>query len=196
VNVVVIGATGTVGSAVVDALRGQHSVIAASRRSDPQVDLSDPSSVASFFERVKDADAVICCAASAPLNAIPETPYEDFVRDITAKMLGQVAVALNAAASLRDNGSITLTSGKIPEGLRGGAGGALVNAGLEAFVQAAAPELERGLRLNAVSPGWVSESLAELGMDASEGTPAREVAPAYVEALEGSMSGEVLRPGA
>jgi NAD(P)-dependent dehydrogenase (short-subunit alcohol dehydrogenase family) len=138
---------------------------------------------------------VICCAANAPLNAITETQYEDFVRDISAKMLGQVAVALHAAAGLRDNGSITLTSGKIPEGLRGGAGGALVNAGLEAFVQAAAPELERGLRLNAVSPGWISESLAELGMDASEGTPAREVAHAYVETLQGAMNGTVLRPG-
>jgi hypothetical protein len=32
-------------------------------------------------------------------------------------------------------------------------------------------------------------------MDATQGTPAREIARAYVDAVEGTMQGEVLRPG-
>jgi hypothetical protein len=95
---------------------------------------------------------------------------------------------------VRDGGSITLTSGKIPVGTRGGAGGALVNAGLEAFVRAAAAEMPRRLRLNVVSPGWVSESLVALGMDASSGTAATDVARAYVETVEGTVNGEVIVP--
>jgi nucleoside-diphosphate-sugar epimerase len=35
VKVIVVGATGMIGSAVVDALRGSHEVIAATRSSDP-----------------------------------------------------------------------------------------------------------------------------------------------------------------
>ena len=101
-------------------------------------------------------------------------------------------LARTAIRHLRDGGSITLTSGQIPEATPGSAGGALVNAGLEAFVQAAAVELPRGLRLNVVSPGWVRESLVELGMDGAGGTPASVVAAAYVEAVEGSMQGQVL----
>jgi NAD(P)-dependent dehydrogenase (short-subunit alcohol dehydrogenase family) len=52
------------------------------------------------------------------------------------------------------------------------------NSGLEAFVSAAAVEMPRGIRLNAISPGWVRETLADLGMDPSGGTPAAEVARA------------------
>jgi NAD(P)-dependent dehydrogenase (short-subunit alcohol dehydrogenase family) len=195
VRVLVIGGTGTIGSAVVAALRDRHEVIAASRSGTPRVDLADRRTIARLLERLSDADAVVCCAASAPLAALTEVSDEDFVASITPKLLGQVAVAAHAAAHLRNGGSITLTAGAIPEGTAGAAGGALVNAGLEAFVRAAAQDLGRGLRINAVSPGWVAETLAELGMDAAQGTPVAEVARAYVTAVESTVSGEILRPG-
>jgi NAD(P)-dependent dehydrogenase (short-subunit alcohol dehydrogenase family) len=94
-----------------------------------------------------------------------------------------------------DVGSVTLTAGQIPVGLRGAAGGALVNAGLAAFVPAAAAELPRGLRLNAVSPGWVAESLAAIGEDPAGGTPVDVVAAAYVGLVEGTATGTVVTPG-
>jgi NAD(P)-dependent dehydrogenase (short-subunit alcohol dehydrogenase family) len=170
-------------------------VIVASRSGEPHVDLSDTHTVAQLLEQFKDADGVVCCAASAPLAPIAELSEEQFVASLTPKLLGQVGVAIHAAAHLRDGASVTLTSGAIPEGTPGAAVGALVNAGLEAFVRAAAQDLGRGLRINAVSPAWVAETMAELGMDPSEGTPAAEVARAYVAAVEGSMRGEILRPG-
>jgi NAD(P)-dependent dehydrogenase (short-subunit alcohol dehydrogenase family) len=189
-KVIVIGASGTIGRAVIELLHDSHELVPASRGGDPRVDLADADSIANLFERVDDADAVVCCAASAPLGELSEV-----LDSIRPKLLGQVGVALRAAARLRDGGSITLTSGKLPEGTPGSAGGALVNAGIEAFVRAAPLDLERGLRINAVSPGWVAETLAELGMDPGEGVPAQEVARAYVRAVEGSMQGEILRPG-
>jgi NAD(P)-dependent dehydrogenase (short-subunit alcohol dehydrogenase family) len=196
VKAIIIGGTGTIGSAVVDALRGEHEVIVASRRGEPRVDLADSGTVAQLLERFDDVDAVVCCAASAPLASLAELSVADFAASIAPKLLGQVGVAIQAAAHLRDGGSITLTSGAIPEGTPGAAGGALVNAGLEAFVRAAAEDIGRGLRINAVSPAWVAETMSELGMDAAQGTPAAEVARAYAAAVEGSMSGEILRPGA
>jgi NAD(P)-dependent dehydrogenase (short-subunit alcohol dehydrogenase family)/predicted GNAT family acetyltransferase len=192
-KVVVVGATGTIGESVADALEERHEVIRASRRGEPRVDLADPESIAGLFASVRDIDAIVCCAASAPL-----TPLADptFIDSMQSKLFGQVELARQAIAHLRDGGSITLTAGQIPEGTPGSSGGALVNAGLEAFVRAAAAEMPRGIRLNVLSPRWVRESLAELGMDPSGGIPVGELAQLYVEAVEGTAgpSRPSLRP--
>jgi NAD(P)-dependent dehydrogenase (short-subunit alcohol dehydrogenase family) len=188
-RVMVVGATGTVGTAVSEALEPAHEVVRASRRRDPRVDLEDPASIAALGQALSDVDAVVCCAASAPLTPLLDG---DFMPSLRAKLYGQVELARTAVAGLPDGGSVTLTSGRIPDATPGSAGGALVNAGLEAFVRAAAVELPRGLRLNAVSPGWVRESLVALGMDPTTGIPAREIAALYVEALESTLNGQVL----
>ena len=52
--------------------------------------------------------------------------------------------------------------------------------------------MPRGLRINAVSPGWVRETLVALDMDPAGGTPAAAVADAYVEAVTGSMQGQTV----
>jgi NAD(P)-dependent dehydrogenase (short-subunit alcohol dehydrogenase family) len=68
----------------------------------------------------------------------------------------------------------------------------MVNAGLEGFVRAVALELPRKLRINAVSPPWVKETLIKLGMDPTPGLASAEVAKAYVAAVEGSHQGRIL----
>jgi NAD(P)-dependent dehydrogenase (short-subunit alcohol dehydrogenase family) len=191
VKVVVIGASGTIGGAVAEALERRHQVVRASRGGQPRVDLGDTGSIAGLFDAVGGVDAVVCCAASAPLTPLTD---EEFERSLRAKLFGQVALVRHAVGRLADGGSITLTSGKIPEATPGSAGGALVNAGLEAFVAAAAVEMPRGIRVNAVSPGWVAETLEQLGMESSDGTPVRAVARAYVDAVEGDAQSRTLIP--
>jgi NAD(P)-dependent dehydrogenase (short-subunit alcohol dehydrogenase family) len=137
-------------------------------------------------------DAVVCCAASGRLTPLADESDERFTAGLETKLLGQVRLVRRALHHLRDGGSVTITSGRFDQPTPGGAFGALVNSGLEAFVEAAAVELP--LRVNAVSPGWVTETLVALGMDGAEGTPASVVAKAYVEAVEGSMRGRTLRP--
>lgn len=112
-----------------------------------------------------------------------------------AKLLGQLHLAHVALNRLGNNGSITLTAGVFEEPMAGSALGALVNTGLESFVQAALPELPPGLRLNIVSPGWIRETLIKLRMTPDPGTPVTVVVEAYLRAIEGTMSGQVLRPG-
>jgi hypothetical protein len=48
--------------------------------------------------------------------------------------------------------------------------------------------------VNVVSPGWVSETLEGMGWSFTRGTPARDVARAYVRAVEGTMQGQTLVP--
>ena len=96
-----------------------------------------------------------------------------------------------------DGGSITVTSGILSrQPSRGSGAVSLVNAGLEGFVRAAALEAPRGIRVNAVSPPWVMETLQALKMDVTSGLPATVVAQAYVQSVEGSESGAVLEPSA
>jgi NAD(P)-dependent dehydrogenase (short-subunit alcohol dehydrogenase family) len=192
-RIVVIGATGTIGRAVAEALTASgHEVVAASRSGAVRVDLADHASIEAMFAAVSTVDVVVSCAASTALAP----PDAEVPGGLDAKLLGQVELVRQAARHLSDGGSVTLTSGRFDQPLRGAAFGALVNSGLEAFVRTAAAELPRGLRLNAVSPGWVAETQARLGMaiDAIDGTPVAEVARAYVDAVESTRNGEVLSP--
>jgi NAD(P)-dependent dehydrogenase (short-subunit alcohol dehydrogenase family) len=194
-KIVVIGATGTIGGMVAQALESKHEVVRASRRGPVKIDMEDRRSIDDLFASVRDIDAVVCCAASVPLAPLAELTDEDFEASLRGKLLGQVSLARHAIEHLLDGGSITLTSGMIPS-MQGSTAGALANAGLEAFVRAASLEMPRGLRINVVCPGWVKETLTRLGMDSTPGTAARDVARAYVKCVEGAMQGETVRPAA
>ena len=195
-KVIVIGA-GTIGRAVTAALteRG-HTVVTASRSGDVRVDVERPDTVDALFAAVPDVDAVVCCAASGALTPVDGGTDAEFTRGLHGKLTGQVLLLRHALPHLRDGGSVVLTSGTFAEPTPGSAFGELTNAGLDAFVRAAAPELPRGLRVNTVSPGWVRETLLAMG-EQGGGTPAADVARAYVAAVEDtSLNGRALRPAA
>lgn len=194
VKILVIGATGTLGSAVAAALAASHEVVPASRRGTLSVDLEDPPSLDAAFRAVSGLAAVVCCAANGPLVDLASVADADLAAGLRGKLLGQVALVQRAAHHLPDGGSITLTAGTFAAPLPGGSLGALINAGLEGFVRNAASELPRGLRLNVVSPGWIKETLESMGEDGSGGTPVARVAESYLAAVAGSMSGQTFRP--
>ncbi|MFG2532127.1 short chain dehydrogenase [Streptomyces sp. NPDC048516] len=193
-KVLVVGATGTIGSAVVSALEASHQVVKASRGGPVKADVEDPPSLDALFAEASDFDAVVCCAAGGPLVDLESVSDEEIVAGVRGKLLGQVALARRAMRHLREGGSITLTGGTFSAPLAGGSLGALINTGLEGFVRNAADELPRRLRINLISPGWIKETLESMGMDGADGTPVCEVAQAYVEAVEGAAQGQTIRP--
>jgi NAD(P)-dependent dehydrogenase (short-subunit alcohol dehydrogenase family) len=193
-KIVVIGATGTIGKAVADALakRG-HEVIRASRKSAVRVDIQDKAALNALFEGKKDIDAVVSCAGGAGWGPLGNLSDEDFALSLSYKLMGQVNVVRVAKDKVKDGGSITVTSGILAtHPTPGSAAVSLVNAGLEGFVRAAGLEMPRGVRVNVVSPPWVKETLKAMKMDDSQGLAAAEVAKAYVAAVEGHANGEVL----
>lgn len=194
-KIIVIGASGTIGRAVAEALEARdHQVVRVSRSGgDYQADLTSKDSLRRLFESVASFDAVVSAAGAARFRPLAELTEDDFAFSLGNKLMGQINVALAGISRLADNGSITLTSGVLArEPAPGSAAISLVNAGLEGFVRAAALEMPRGIRVNVVSPPWVSETLVAMGRDGSGGMPAADVAAAYVEAVEGSRSGEIL----
>ncbi|MDB4995123.1 MAG: short chain dehydrogenase [Myxococcaceae bacterium] len=192
-KIIVIGATGVIGSAVADALSGKHEVLRASRKGTPAVDIEDIASVRALFAAVKGVDAVVSCAGDGKFAPLAKLTDEDFAFSVRSKLMGQVNVARLAAESLTDGGSITLTSGVLSQKpVPGSAALSLVNAGLEGFARAVALELPRKLRINVVSPGWVKETLVKLGMDPAPGISAKALAAKYVEIVEGTVQGQTI----
>ena len=192
-KVVVIGATGTIGKAVADALAGRHEVVRASRAGPVKADLDDRASLDRLFETVKDVDAVVCCAGSAAFKPLAQLTDADIQLGLRSKLMGQVDLTRIALGKLRDGGSITLTSGTLAhEPMPGGAAISLVNAALEGWVTGAAIELPRRLRINVVSPPWMSETLVALKMDPKGGIPAATAAKAYVASVEGKENGKTI----
>jgi len=192
-KIVVIGATGTIGKAVSDALAARHEVVRVSRHGPVKADIEDAASLRKLFEGVKDVDAVVTCAGSAAFRPLAQLTDGDFELGIRSKLMGQVNLVRAAMGNVNDGGSITLTSGVLAhEPMPGGAAISMVNAGLEGFVVGASVELPRGLRLNVVSPPWITETLIALKMDPKGGIPAAACAKAYVAAVEGKHQGQTL----
>ena len=195
-KIIVIGATGIIGTKVVDALSGKgHEVIRASRNSAVKVDLDDPATISAVFDTIKNVDALVSCAGNAVLKPFSQLSDADYQLGLRSKLMGQAFAARTASDHLNEGGSITLTTGVLAmRPMPGSASVSMVNAGLEGFVRAAALEMARRLRINAVSPPWVKETLVKLRMDPAPGLSAADVAKAYVAAVEGSHQGAVLDP--
>ena len=192
-KIIIVGSAGTIGQKVVGALTGRHDIISVGHtRGDLQVDLASPDSIRKMFDMAGEFDAVVSTAGKARFGTLEELSDEDFAIGINNKLMGQVNLIRIGYPLIRSNGSFTLTSGVLSqEPVVGSSAISLANAGIEAFVKAVALELPRGIRVNVISPIWVSETLAAMGRDPASGMPAEKVAQAYVECLHGKNNGEI-----
>ena len=189
-KIVVIGSTGTIGAAVVTALSAKHEVIGVHRKSTPPVDLEQPLTIAALFARVGKVDAVVSVAGTGAWKPLAQLTDADFAMSLASKLMGQVNLIRAAFDHVVDGGSITVTTGMLAQhAMPGAAAISMINAGLEGFVRGAALEAPRGIRVNAVSPPWVRETMIAMKMDGAQGQPAAEVAKAYLAVVEGQQTG-------
>jgi NAD(P)-dependent dehydrogenase (short-subunit alcohol dehydrogenase family) len=190
-RILVIGAAGLIGTRVVEALGEQH-CIRASRNSGERVDIADPKSLAALFERVGDLDGIVCTGGAARFKPWDQLTDEDWTFSLANKLLGQVNVVRYGLRRIRPGGAITLTTGLAAQyPSPGSAIITTVNAAVEAFVLAITAEPSISVRVNAVSPGWVSETLQTIGRNPSEGIPAAEVAKIIVRQFREGPTGSV-----
>ncbi len=196
-KILVVGATGAIGRAVVNELGGRHEMIqAGSQSGHVTVDITSSASIQTLFGTIGNVDAVVCAAGAAhfgPLETLTEKAFEVGLR---SKLMGQINLVLIGSAFVNDGGSFTLTTGVLAhDPIYAGAAVTTVNAGLEGFVLGASIEMPRGIRINAVSPAVLEESLERLGQffRGHEPVPAARVALAYSKSVEGRLNGRVFQ---
>jgi NAD(P)-dependent dehydrogenase (short-subunit alcohol dehydrogenase family) len=193
-KIIVVGASGTIGKAVADALAARHQVLRASRQGDLKVDLGNPASIRALYRTSGRVDAVVSCAGDARMGEVTKLTDEDFAYTLGNKLMGQVNLVRWGVDAMNDKGVFVLTAGIFSQKpMPGSVAIAMVNGGLESFARGAALDLPRGIRINTISPPFIKETAARMGMSAP--LSAAENAKAYVGAVEGSQTGQVLFPG-
>jgi len=196
-KILLVGASGTLGRAVHAELAQRHDIVTAGRNSgDHRVDITNSDSIHALFAKVGELDAIACAAGSVHFGPLGEMTDERYAIGLRDKLMGQVNLALRGTPNLRDGGSITLIAGILAEQpIRAGSSASMVNGALEAFVRAAAIELPRGLRINAVSPNVFVESMGSYGpfFRGFEAIPVARAAVAYSRSVEGAQTGQVYR---
>lgn len=193
-RVLVIGATGTIGTAVAEAAEAEgHEVLRASRKGDVQVDISIEESILEMFADLQALDAVICCAGGGAFQPLLELTNEDIQFTLNDKLLSQVNLVRHGVDSMNDGGVFILTAGMFSQKPTTGVSAiAMVNGAVESFARGAALDLPRGIRIHAVSPRLIKETAEKMGMKG--GLPAAEMARFYLALLTEEESGQVVFP--
>ncbi|ROL82674.1 short chain dehydrogenase [Pseudomonas chlororaphis] len=193
-KILLIGANGTIGSAVDKELSQRHEIIRIGRTSgDFQVDISDSASIRALFEQTGRFDALICAAGNVSFAPLGEMSTQHFALGLQDKLMGQVNLLLIGREFANDGASFTFTSGILNrDPIRSGASAALVNGAIDGFVRAAAIELPRGLRVNSVSPTVLEEAMDSYApyFRGYKPVPGADVALAYAKSVEGLQTGQ------
>ncbi|TQR17930.1 short chain dehydrogenase [Psychrobacillus soli] len=193
-KLLVVGANGTLGTAVVHEMKDTAEIIQASRKNSPiKVDITSTDSIRSMFEEVGKIDALVCTAGAAHFGAIEELTPELNSIAVNSKLLGQVHLVLLGLPYILDKGSITLTTGILMDDpILKGTSSSMANGGVRAFVKSAAIEFPRGIRINSVSPNMLEESKEKYGssFEGYEPVPAKRAALAFRKSILGAQTGQ------
>ncbi|MDQ0243008.1 NAD(P)-dependent dehydrogenase (short-subunit alcohol dehydrogenase family) [Bacillus fengqiuensis] len=193
-KILIIGATGTIGSAVRSELAARHEIITAGRSgADVSVDITSPESIKAMYETIGKVDAVISTPGKVHFGSLLELTPDNNEIAIESKLKGQINIVLLGLNYVNDQASFTLTTGiTMDDPVVGGVSAAMACGAVKSFVQAAAIEMPRGIRINNVSPNVLVESIEKYGpyFPGFEPVPASRVAQAFRKSVEGAQTGK------
>lgn len=161
---VVTGSAGGIGGATCRVLRtAGHRTVGLDLAESPEADLSltldlmDEGALAKAMAEAGPLDGLACIAGINAMGRVTDQPWEDFRRILRVNAGGTMLAMKHASPQLKDGGAIVLmgsvsahiaTDGSVAYHTSKGAVLGLMRAASGEF----AP---RGIRVNAVSPGWV-----------------------------------------
>lgn len=127
------------------------------------VDVADEASVAALFAQTGAVDAVVNCAGFSNLSLIVDMDVDQFRSVVDVCLTGALIVAKYAGRHLLDGGSlVSISSLNARQPAIGMSAYCSAKAGLSMLTQVAALELAlRGIRVNAIAPGFVHTPLTE-----------------------------------
>jgi NAD(P)-dependent dehydrogenase (short-subunit alcohol dehydrogenase family) len=159
-KIIIVGASGTMGKHLTSAFEKEHEVIkAAAEGGDIQVDITSTESIENLFKQVGAFDALISTAGPTYVGPWKKMDDKEFRKGVDGKMMGQINLVLIGQHYINPKGSFTLITGALThDPQKNFANASAANGAVEAFVRAAAIELENGIRINAVSPTVIENS--------------------------------------
>lgn len=161
-----------------------------------RIDLTNPDSIRQVYAEAGTLDAVVCAAGNVTFKPLAEMSTADYEVGLRDKLMGQVNLVLLGREHVADRGSFTLTGGVLDsDPIVEGTSASMVNGALNSFALGASIELDRGQRINVVSPGVITEALDSYApfFRGFEPVPAARAALAYAKSVEGSRTGQVFR---
>nr|AOO54561.1 short chain dehydrogenase [uncultured bacterium] len=194
-KIIVIGGKGTIGSAVIKELASRHEIVTAGRSNcDLTCDMTVEESLRSMFQKAGKFDAVVVASGTVVFDAFEHMDAAKYRIGLNDKLMGQVNVVLVGREFIQDKGSFTLTSGILSsDPIRTGSSASMVNSAIHGFVIAAAIEMPRQIRINAVSPTVLTESMDQFApyFRGYSPIPAAKAALAYSKSIEGLQTGQI-----
>jgi NAD(P)-dependent dehydrogenase (short-subunit alcohol dehydrogenase family) len=190
-KIIVLGASGTIGSAIVSALGDHEVVTAGSRSGDVRVVYTSKEAVWEIFETVGNFDGLVCAVGDdGVFKPYKDLTDADFEVGFQRKFLARMRLVRTGIDYVSDGGSFTLSSGFLSHyPFAASVAIGPFNAAVDSCVRSAAPLLPRGIRLNVVSPApVVPEESVRHGL-----VSAAQSAQAYAECVEGDFTGRVVR---
>lgn len=184
-RILLIGANGAIGKIISPELVKRHELLTAGRNSGTvTVDIASPASIENMFKQAPGIDACVCVAGDSYSEHIATMDEDKMNIGIINKLMGQINLVLIGQRYLNENGSITLISGKMgDQPAKNASGKAVANGGINSFVMAASLDMQRGIRINVVSPAKIAD------------IPAHDLINAYLQCIETAVTGQIIKIG-
>lgn len=199
-KIVVIGATGTLGKAIVAELEHDCDLIkVGSTSGEHRVDITSSDSITKLYNQFKDVDAVVSVGdRGIVFKPLSEMTMKDYLQSLQSKQLGQIELVIQGLKLLGEQVSFTLTTGILNyDPIAASSAASMINGAIEGFVRAAAISMPAKQRINAVSPTLLTESVEKFRdfFPGYKPVPAATVALAYRKSIFGEQTGQVYKVG-
>jgi NAD(P)-dependent dehydrogenase (short-subunit alcohol dehydrogenase family) len=196
-KIIIVGASGTMGSYLANAFEKEHEVIRVDRKSKPvNVDITSTVSIAKMFQQIGPFDALVSTAGPTFVGPWKKLDDVSFRQGVEGKIMGQINLVLIGQHHINAKGSFMLISGAVAhEPQRGFANASAANAAINGFVKGAAIELNNGIRINAVSPTVIENSPQYFPFFPGEiPVTMQQLEFGFRRSMFGANTGKIIRP--
>lgn len=196
-RIIIIGASGVMGKYLATAFEAEHEVVrVASQSGDYQIDITSTDSIEKFYQEAGAFDALVSTAGPTYVGPWKTLTDKEFRKGVEGKMMGQINLVLIGQHFINPKGSFTLISGALThEPQLHFANASTANGAVEGFVRAAAIELEKGIRINAVSPTVIEDSPQYFPFFPGEmPVTMKQLEFGFRKSIFGNKTGEIIRP--
>ncbi|MCC5973597.1 MAG: SDR family oxidoreductase [Rubellimicrobium sp.] len=201
-RIVVTGGAGGIGRAVVAVLKaGGHEVASFDLQDNPKadrsvtLDLLDEAALAAAFSGFGRADGLVCLAGVNLPGRVTELAWADWRRTMAVNVGGMMLALKHASPHLTEGGAVVLTSSVSAHiATVGSVAYHASKGGVLGLMRAASGGFAaRGIRVNAVSPGWVDAGFTHAALQ--KGPEGRAAVAATIAAAGAQhLAGRIARP--